>query len=68
MQVVLWILSVLFIVIEKKKWYFSWIATFAALVITAVSLTIGSSIFSKFKISKDQLSEEMKELHNRNSQ
>mmetsp|Transcript_27097 Transcript_27097/g.40742 ORF Transcript_27097/g.40742 Transcript_27097/m.40742 type:complete len:1257 (+) Transcript_27097:197-3967(+) len=63
MQVVLWILSVFFIVIDPSKWYISWIATFAALVITSFALTVGSSnIFSTFKLSKKQLSEEMTQL------
>lgn len=44
MQVVLWILSVAFVVIEPSKWYISWIITIAAFVGISFLLIMGSSL------------------------
>lgn len=54
MQILLWILSVLFIVIEPSKWYMSWIFTIAAYIVVSLVLSMGSSIsklFSGCKLS-----------------
>jgi len=53
MQIILWILTVVFIILESQ-WYISWIVTGAALVVSSIALTMGSSFFNIFKSSESR--------------
>lgn len=47
MQVVLWILTILFLTLSGTNWWISWLLTFVALIVVAVLLSYDvSSIFS----------------------
>lgn len=60
MQLVLWVLSVIFVVSEQ--WYISWIVTFVAFIIVSVILVAGPSLrkmFSKCYVSKEGQTDDM---------
>ena len=52
MQVVLWILSIIFISVDPSRWYLSWVATGLVLLIVSIILVFNENvdeICSKFK-------------------
>lgn len=60
MQLVLWVLSVIFVVSEQ--WYISWIVTFVVFIIVSVILVAGPSLrkmFSKCYVSKEGQTDDM---------
>jgi threonine/homoserine/homoserine lactone efflux protein len=59
MQIILWILSVLFVVLEPSKWYLSWIFTITAFIGVSVVLVMGSLLRKSFSSKRqDEVIEE----------